>query len=193
VLYFVFDETIETMVDRSKQIGMDLAPLIAAGTFIIQQIDPAEITPGELAHRIRLGVERENVRVVVIDSINGYLNAMPADRFLNLQLHELLAYLNQQGVLTMMVLAQQGLIGAMHSAVDLTYLADAVVFLRYFEDHGTVKQAVSVIKKRSGSHERTIREFKMDRGGISVGEPLVDLQGVLTGVPRLAVPPSARN
>jgi circadian clock protein KaiC len=121
--------------------------------------------------------------MVVIDSINGYMNAMPAERYLNLQLHELLAYLNQQGVITIMVLAQQGLVGAMQSTVELTYLADTVVLLRYFEDHGAVKQAISIIKKRSGNHERTIREIKFAKGGISIGEPLVHMQGVLLGVP----------
>jgi circadian clock protein KaiC len=122
--------------------------------------------------------------IVVIDSINGYLNAMPAERFLNLQLHELLTFLNQQGVLTIMVLAQQGLVGTMQSTVDLTYLADTVVLFRYYESHGCVKQAMSVIKKRSGGrHERTIREMTVGAGGIQLGPALSDMQGVLTGVP----------
>jgi circadian clock protein KaiC len=120
---------------------------------------------------------------VVIDSINGYLNAMPEERYLSLQLHEMLAFLNQQGVITIMVLAQQGLVGSMTAAVDLTYLADTVILLRYFEARGAVKQALSVIKKRSGNHERTIREIKVGKKGIEVGKPLADMQGVLTGVP----------
>jgi circadian clock protein KaiC len=128
-------------------------------------------------------VLKDKVRMVVIDSINGYLNAMPEDRFLDLQLHELLAFLSQQGVITIMVLAQQGLVGSMQSIVDLTYLADTVVLLRYFEARGAVKQALSVIKKRSGNHERTIREFKVGAKGIQVGQPLTGLQGILTGVP----------
>jgi circadian clock protein KaiC len=148
-------------------------------------MDPAEISPGELAHRIRVAVLKRDTRMVVIDSINGYLNAMPEERFLNLQLHELLAFLNQQGVITIMVLAQQGLVGVMQSNVDLTYLADTVVILRYFEMRGAVKQALSIIKKRSGNHERTIREIRVDKTGIHVGEPLDKLQGVLTGVPSL--------
>jgi circadian clock protein KaiC len=122
--------------------------------------------------------------MIIIDSINGYLNAMPAERYLNLQLHELLAFLNQQGVITIMVLAQQGLVGAMQASVDLTYLADTVVLLRYFEARGAVRQALSVIKKRSGNHERTIREMRVAKGGIQVGKPLADMQGVLTGVPK---------
>ena len=121
--------------------------------------------------------------MVIIDSINGYLNAMPEERYLNLQLHELLAFLNQQGVITIMVLAQQGLVGAMQTTVDLTYLADTVIMLRYFEARGEVKQALSVIKKRSGNHERTIREMKVGKNGIEVGPPLTSLQGVLTGTP----------
>ena len=123
--------------------------------------------------------------MIVIDSINGYLNAMPAERYLTLQLHELLAYLNQQGVITIMVLAQQGLVGMMQSSVDLTYLADTVVMLRFYESRGEVKQAIAVIKKRSGNHERSIREIRMNGRGISVGEPLKNLHGVLTGTPTL--------
>jgi len=120
---------------------------------------------------------------VVIDSLNGYLNAMPEENYLTLQLHEMLAFLNQQGVITIMVLAQQGLVGMMQSAVDLTYLADTVVLLRYFEAMGEVKQALSIIKKRSGNHERAIREIKVSKTGIEVGEPLANMQGVLTGTP----------
>src|SRR6185369_9523385 len=138
---------------------------------------------GEMSHSIRHAVLNESVRFVIIDSINGYLNAMPEERHLLLQLHELLAFLNQRGVISIMVLAQQGLVGTMHSSVDLTYLADTVIVLRYFEAFGAVKQAVSVIKKRSGNHERTIREMSVGPGGIQVGRPLTHMQGVLTGVP----------
>ena len=149
----------------------------------IAQIDPAEISPGELVHRIREGVAEKGVRMVVIDSINGYLNAMPAERYLTLQLHELLAYLNQQGVITIMVLAQQGVVGMMQSAIDLTYLSDTVVLTRFYESRGELKQALSVIKKRSGDHERNIRDMRINATGISVGDPLREMQGVLTGVP----------
>jgi circadian clock protein KaiC len=189
-LLFIFDETMGTLLNRAAQLGMDLAPHVEAGLITIEQIDPAEISPGELAHRIRQAVDRASVRMVVIDSINGYLNAMPAERYLTLQLHEVLAYLNQQGVVTIMVLAQQGLVGHMQSAVDLTYLADAVVLLRFFEVRGEVKQALSIIKKRSGNHERTIREIWIGPGGINVGEPLRDLQGVLTGIPTILNEPA---
>lgn len=183
VLLFVFDETVGTLLDRSAKLGMDLRPMVEKGMIVIQAIDPAEISPGELAHRARQAVTREGVRMIIIDSINGYLNAMPAERYLVLQLHELLGYLNHQGVITILVLAQQGLIGQMNSAVDLTYLADTVVLLRFYESRGEVKQAVSVIKKRSGDHERTIRSLLVNQHGIAVGEPLHELQGVLTGVP----------
>lgn len=183
VLFFIFDETVGTLVNRATQLGMDIEPHIKNGLIEVQQIDPAEISPGELAHKIQTAVSRENIRMVIIDSINGYLNAMPAEKYLNLQLHELLSFLNQQGVLTIMVLAQQGLMGHMQSAVDLTYLADTVVIFRFFEERGGVKQALSVIKKRSGNHERTIRQMKIGKNGIEVGQPLTNLQGVLTGVP----------
>jgi circadian clock protein KaiC len=191
-MIFNFDETISTMLHRAAQLGMDLQPYVKSGMVNIEQINPAEISPGELAHRISRSVNGDQTRMVIIDSINGYLNAMPGERYLSLQLHELLAFLNQQGVITIMVLAQQGLIGHMESAVDLTYLADTVVILRYFEAMGTVKQALSVIKKRSGNHERTLREFKIGRGGIEVGAPLSDMQGVFTGVPSLVPEPGEK-
>jgi len=182
-LFFIFDETVGTMTNRARQLGMDIEPYIKRGLIEVKQINPAEISPGQLAHEIRHAVSKDNVRMVIIDSINGYLNAMPEENYLNLQLHELLAFLNQQGVVTIMVLAQQGLIGNMQSAVDLTYLADTVMTLRYFEARGAVKQALAVIKKRSGGHERTIREMKIGKNGIEVGEPLSGLQGVMTGTP----------
>lgn len=182
-LMFIFDETLGTFLSRSRQLRMDVEPYIKSGLIKVQQVDPAEISPGELAHCIRGAVSRDGVRMVVIDSINGYLNAMPEERYLTLQLHELLAYLGQQGVVTIMVLAQQGLLGPMQSAVDLTYLADTVLLLRYFEARGALRQAISVIKKRSGNHERTLREITISKDGIKVGPPLEDMQGVLTGVP----------
>lgn len=182
-LFFLFDEAVDTLVDRAAQVGMDLAPFIHSGLIWIEQIDPAEISPGEMADRIRKAVLEDATRMVVIDSINGYLNAMPREHFLNLQLHELLAFLNQQGVITILMLAQYGVVGTLESAVDLTYLADTVVLLRYFESSGAVRQAVSVIKKRSGDHERSIREIWVGRKGITVGPPLKDLHGILSGNP----------
>jgi circadian clock protein KaiC len=183
VMMFIFDEVTETLLSRARALGMDLEPHVKNGLIRIQQIDPAEVAPGELAHTIRQGVLQDSARLIVIDSINGYMNAMPEERHLNLQLHELLSFLNQQGVISIMVLAQQGLVGPMESGVDLTYLADTVLILRYFEAQGAVKQAISVIKKRSGNHERTIREFRVSGRGIEVGAPLTNMNGVLTGVP----------
>jgi len=182
-LLFIFDETIGTLRNRAAQLGLSVEEHEKRGLIQIEQIDPAEISPGELVHRIRNAVAEDDARMVIIDSINGYLNAMPAERYLTLQLHELLAYLNQLGTITIMVLAQQGLVGTMQSAVDLTYLADTVVLSRFYEVRGEIKQALSVIKKRSGNHERTIRQMRVDKNGIRLGEPLRDLQGVLTGVP----------
>jgi circadian clock protein KaiC len=183
VRIFVFDETVGILLDRAKQLGMDLEKHVGSGMVILEQIDPAEISPGEMVHRIKKDVSEDGIRMVVIDSINGYLNAMPAERYLTLQLHELLAYLNQQGIITIMILAQQGLVGTMQSAVDLTYLSDTVVLTRFFESRGELKQALSVIKKRSGNHERFIRELSINENGIRVGKPLREMHGVLTGVP----------
>ena len=150
----------------------------------MQQIDPAEFSPGELVHEVRRAVEMQHARIVVIDSLNGYLNAMPDEKFLIIQLHEVLTYLGQRGVASVLVAAQHGLMGAqMHAPVDASYLADAVVLLRYFELDGEVRQAISVVKMRGGEHERTIREFSMRSGRVSIGEPLRDYHGVFTGVP----------
>jgi circadian clock protein KaiC len=147
-------------------------------------VDPAEIAPGELANEIVRGVDDEGVRMVVLDSLNGYVNAMPQEDFLHLHLHELLSYLNGKGVVTIMILAQHGLVGAMGAPVDVSYLADTVFLMRFFEARGALKKAVSVVKKRSGYHEDTIREFRMARNGLVVGEPLFNFQGVMTGVPQ---------
>lgn len=184
--FYIFDETYNTFLVRAGKLGMDLRKAMEEGLIEVQQIDPAEISPGELAHRIRESVAVGKARMIVVDSINGYLQAMPGERFLTLQLHELLSYLNQQGVVTILTVAQQGLIGAMQTVVDLTYLADTVLLLRFFEARGEVRQAISVIKKRSSNHERSIREMKIvESVGIEVGEPLQSMHGVLTGVPNL--------
>lgn len=182
-LFISFDETRQNFFRRAR--GLDLAdPLEAAGdSFTFLQVDPAEMSPGELA-----GIVREHVSngasIVVLDSLSGYQNAMPEEQFLLLQMHELLTYLNQQGVLTILVLAQHGLLGTMQSPVDLTYLSDTVLMLRFFEAGGEIKRAMSVLKKRTGGHESTIREFRIDKSGLRVGEPLRHFTGILTGVPR---------
>jgi circadian clock protein KaiC len=164
-------------------LGMRLGPHLESGRLVIEAVNAAELSPGHFAHRVRERVERDPQGVVVIDSLNSYLNAMPAEQFLVMQMHELLAYLNSKGILSILVMAQQGLIGPMQSPLDLSYLTDTVVLLRYFEFHGAVKKAISVIKKRSGAHEETIREFRLSPAGVFVGPPLSDFQGVLTGVP----------
>ena len=185
VLSLTFDETVGTLVGRARNLEINVADHIKDGRIQIQQIDPAEISPGELAWRIVQAVESQSVRMVIIDSLNGFLNAMPDERFLNLQLHELLSYLNQQGVITILVFAHQGMMPMIPSVVDLTYLADTVVLWRHYEALGHMKQALSVIKKRSGNHERSIRDIKITAGGIEVGPPLTRMQGVMTGVPRV--------
>jgi circadian clock protein KaiC len=184
---FVFDETRETYVARAKGIGTDVGGYIDEGLITLQQVDPAELAPGEFANTVINSVDKGDARVVVIDSLNGYLNAMPEERFLTIQMHEMLTYLNQQGVVTILVMAQHGFLGAsMATPVDVSYLADTVLMLRYFEAGGEVRRAISVVKKRSGRHENTIREFRISSDGIRVGEPLTKFQGVLTGVPLFA-------
>jgi circadian clock protein KaiC len=182
-VFFAFDEGRGTLQARSHTIGLDIDEAIASGKLRVQQIDPAEMSPGEFASLVRGAVEKEKARVVVIDSLNGYLNAMPDGRFLILQMHELLSYLNQQGVLTILVLAQHGLVGPMDTPLDVSYLSDAVIMLRYFEYGGTVRRALSVVKKRSGDHEHTIREFQLGKGGLVLGPPLTNFRGIFAGTP----------
>jgi circadian clock protein KaiC len=183
VMYYVFDETVATLRERAAAMGLDLAPQVQSGQIHIAQMDPAQISPGELAWNIRHAVEKEGARVVVLDSLNGYVNAMPQEEFLHLHLHELLSYLSQQGVMTVMVLAQHGLVGPMGTPIDVSYLADSVIITRFFEALGSIRKAISIIKKRSGPHEAAVRELKMGSGGVQIGPPLDEFQGVLTGVP----------
>jgi circadian clock protein KaiC len=185
---FSFDETRRILLKRTAGMGIDLEPHLAAGRLRLDQIDPAELSPGELVGRVRTAVEGGDVRIVALDSLSGFLNSMPEEHFMLLQMHELLTYLNQQGVVTFLVLAQHGLIGHMQSPVDLTYLSDTVLLLRYFEAEGRIRNAISVVKKRTGKHERTIREYLIDEGGIRIGPPLDGFQGVMTGVPTYAGP-----
>jgi len=181
---FIFDESNETLCTRAAGMQIELREHVDAGLISIQSIDPAELSPGEFAHSLRLAVEQHNVSMIVIDSLNGYLNAMPEERFLTIQLHEILSYLGQRGVATLLVGAHHGLVGgAMETPVDASYLADAVILLRYYEAGGEVRQAISIVKKRGGRHERTIREFQLTEQGIQIGEPLTKFRGVLTGVP----------
>jgi circadian clock protein KaiC len=180
---FVFDEEMGLLFSRAKAFGIDLEAMRDAGKLFIEQMDAAELSPGEFSHRVRRCVDRENIKTVVIDSLNGYQASMPEEQFLILHLHELLQYLNRQGASTFLTVAQHGMIGDMRQTVDVTYLADTVILLRYFEALGRVRRAISVIKKRTGSHEDTIREFRIGDGGITVGQPLQEFQGVLRGIP----------
>ena len=180
---YTFDEGRGTLLQRSEGLGMNLRPFIENGRLTIEQVNAAELSPGNFAHRVRERVENNFSGVVVIDSLNSYLNAMPAEQFLVMQMHELLAFLNQKRVLSILVMAQHGLLGHMTSPVDVSYLTDTVVLLRYFEFQGAVRKAISVIKKRSGAHEGMIREFNLGPQGVSLGPALSEFHGVLTGVP----------
>ena len=181
---FAFDESQGTLEARTAALGIKFKEGRDAGQVMVQQVDPAELSPGEFTGLVRESVEGNHARVVVIDSLNGYMNAMPEEKLLTAQLHELLTYLGRQGVTTLMVVAQHGLVGAnMQTPIDTSYLADSVVLLRYFEYAGKVKKAISVVKKRSGAHEESIRELHFDENGIHLSEPLTQFRGILTGVP----------
>jgi circadian clock protein KaiC len=180
---FIFDESKNTLLSRMAGLGVNLRQHVDNGTVSIRQVDPAELTPGEFAWTIRREVEQSQAKIVVIDSLNGYLNAMPGERFLTIHLHELLMFLGEKGVATILIGAHQGMMGPMVTPVDASYLADAVLLLRYFEARGEIRQAISVMKKRGGRHERTIRDFSLESDGIQVGSPLRGFRGVLTGVP----------
>ena len=181
---FVFDEVRETYISRVIGIGTDIQKYVVEGLMTIQQVDPAELSPGEFAHAVQDSVNSGGARTVVIDSLNGYLNAMLEEHFLAVQMHELLTYLNQQGVITLLIMAQHGFLGQTVGApADVSYLADTVLMLRYFEADGAVHRALSVVKKRTGKHERTIRKLEISSDGVRVGKALTEFQGVLTGVP----------
>jgi len=179
---FAFDEGVATMEARLLSMGMKFKKGRGPGAVSVRAIDPAEVSPGEFVHMVRQSVEQDGAKLVVIDSLNGYMNAMPEEQFLTAQLHELLSYLGRQGVTTLMVVAQHGVLGqGIQSPIDTSYLADSVVLLRYFEHEGRVKKAISVVKKRSGRHEETIRQMTFDEKGIHLSEPLASFRGILTG------------
>lgn len=182
---FLFDEEMDLLITRAQGLGLNVAAMQASGLLHIEQVDAAELSPGEFAHRVRRSITA-GARNIVIDSLNGFQAAMPHERSLILHMHELLQYANRQGVTTFLTIAQHGLVGDMKSPVDLTYLADTVILLRYFEARGQVRRAISVIKKRTGAHENTIREYMLDSRGLTIGEPLANFQGVLRGVPNIS-------
>lgn len=187
VAVFLFDENIATFRSRSRKLGLSVDPAIKDGLITVQQVDPAEMSAGEFATIVRRAAEGTDLgtpaKLIIIDSLNGYLNAMPEEKFLTAQLHELLSCLGQLGVVTMLTVTQAGMVGHMQSPVDTTYLADNVILFRYFEASGCVHRAISVMKKRNGRHERTIRELDMDGSGVLIGEPLADFHGILSGIP----------
>src|SRR3981189_1885749 len=180
---FVFDEELGLLFARMKGLGVDLEEMQRSGNLFVEQLDAAELSPGEFAHRVRKRVDEDDIKTVVIDSLNGYQAAMPEENSLILHMHELLRYLNHRGAATFMTVAQHGLVGDMKAPVDVTYLADTVILLRYFEALGTVRRAMSIIKKRAGAHEATIREFRIDGRGLTIGGPPGGFQGILRGVP----------
>ena len=182
---FVFDEELGLLFERARGLGIDIQAMVEAGTLFIEQVDAAEMSPGEFTSMVRRCVEQHGARTVVVDSLNGYQAAMPEEKALILHMHELLQYLNRQGATTFLTVAQHGLVGDMKAPVDVTYLADTVVLLRYFEALGRVRRAISVIKKRTSAHEDTIREYRISSDGVTLGEPLINFQGVLRGVPEL--------
>ncbi len=181
--YYLFDEGMGTLLARSAALGLDLGPHIDSGRLIVRQIDPAELSPGEFSSLVRHAVEQAGATFIVVDSLNAYLQAMPGEAFLLLQMHELLGYLNQRGVKTLLVLGQHGLVGDLRSEIDLSYLSDGILAFRFFEAGGAMRTAVSVVKSRTTAHERAIREFRLSRNGLQVGEALHDFEGVLGGLP----------
>lgn len=180
---FVFDEELGLLFDRAKTFGIDLEQMRDSGKLVVEQMDAAELSPGEFSHRVRRGVDERKIKTVVVDSLNGYQASMPEEQFVILHLHELLQYLNRQGASTFLTIAQHGMVGDMKQSIDVTYLADTVIMLRYFEAFGRIRRAISVIKKRTGSHEDTIRELHISDKGLGLGQPLKEFQGVLRGVP----------
>jgi circadian clock protein KaiC len=181
--YYLFDEGLKTLLTRSMALGMDLRPHIESGALNIQQIDPAELSPGEFSSRARVAVEQDGSTFLCIDSLNAYLQSMPGEQYLLLQMHEMLSYLNQSGVTTLLILGQHGMVGEMRSDIDLSYLSDAILMFRFFEAKGEVRTALSAVKSRTSSHERFIREFKLGANGLQLGEALRDFEGVMTGLP----------
>ncbi len=183
---FLFEEELGLLFKRVMAFGIDLEGMRNRGQIIVEQFDAAEISPGEFAHRVRVAVDKQHIKTVVIDSLNGYMAAMPEEHSLILHIHEILLYLNRQGVTTFLTLAQHGLVGDMKSPIDVTYIADTVILMRYFEADGRIRRALSIVKKRTGAHEDTIREYTLSGKGLSVGEPLVGFRGVLRGTPEFS-------
>jgi circadian clock protein KaiC len=185
---FAFDESVGSIVDRSAGLGMAIESFVDSGIITLEQINPAEMSPGEFTQLVRRTAAEKKAKVVIIDTLNGLLNAMPDERHIILQVHELLTFLNQAGILTILIVAQHGMVGTMQNPLDLSYISDTVLLLRFFEAHGQIRKAISVMKKRVGSHQSSIREFRLSNAGLEVGQPLSEFQGIMTGVPTYAGP-----
>jgi circadian clock protein KaiC len=181
-VYYLFDEGLATMLIRGKALGMDLEPYLESGQLRVVPLDPAEVSAGEFAHMVRNAVEDDGAELVAIDSLNAYLQAMPGSKYLLLQMHELLTYLNHRNIVTILILGQHGVLGEIESDVDMSYLADAILLFRFFEARGRLLKAVSMVKSRTNRHEQTIREFRMGPAGLEVGQELTDFEGVIAGV-----------
>ena len=188
---FMFDEGLRTFFARSTSLGMELRPYLGTGQLRVRQIEPSELSPGEFVHHVRHAVETEGARLVLIDSLNGYLHAMPNESYLILQMHELLSYLSQHDVVTLLILGQHGLVGDVRADVDLSYLSDTIILMRFFEAAGSVRRGLSVVKTRMSRHEPTIREFSLGANGLSIGQVLRDFEGVLSGTPVYRGSPNA--
>lgn len=194
VVFFIFEEHRTVFMKRAASLGFDLTPLIESGRFMVQQIDPAEMSAGEFAYTVRTAVEKDDASMVIIDSLNGYFNAMPEEQFLTLHLHELLSYLNDAAVTTILIVSQHGALGQVSSPVDVSYLADAVILLRYYETRGAFRRAISMLKKRTGAHEQTVRDYQLTATGVRVGSVLEEFRGILAGMQAAeASPPHPRE
>ena len=182
VAFFIFEEHRTVFLKRAASLGFDLGPALEAGHLSVQQIDPAEMSAGEFAYAVRTAVETYGNSMIIIDSLNGYFNAMPEEHFLTLHLHELLSYLTDAAVTTIVIVSQHGALGQVSSPVDVSYLADAVILLRYYETRGAFGRAISMLKKRTSAHEQTVREYRLTSQGVSVGPVLEDFRGILSGM-----------
>jgi circadian clock protein KaiC len=181
--YFLFDEGRHTLITRCAALGLDIQPYIESGQLMLRQVAPAEISPGEFTSMVRNAVEQQKNTFVGIDSLSAYLQAMPGEQFLLLQMHELLTYLNQKGVITLLVLGQHGLVGEVRTDIDLSYLSDTIMLFRFFEAHGEILSAISVVKSRTHAHERSIRQLQLGPDGLTVGQALRNFEGVMSGLP----------
>ena len=190
VVFYTFDEGLTSLLARGDALGMELRKHVEGRKIKIEQVNAAELSPGDFAYRVRQSVEQDKAKIIIIDSLNGYMNSMPQEEFLNLQMHELLSYLNQKNVVTILILAQRGILGRSDTEIDLSYLADSIILLRFFEAAGRVRRAISVVKKRYSAHEQAIREFTIGAPqGIQIGGPLEQFQGVLSGQPQFTGDP----